>query len=355
MKLKNLLLAGFAVGALLFAILYGRELSRPSPPPPEPVVVTNDPRVAALELRLSEQQRELKQLHDLLAAERARSVEPAKKDAPVRFAAESAPVATNAANPFGQILQAVSSVLTNPAAVKSITDRFGNAMRVRQRLYADFIKQAGLNEQQAREFNRLVRLKRQAQLGARWMGADEARRQVEEADQGLQKLLGNSYQDYAAYENQMPARYFVESFDLQMADRGAPLSAESKSRLIDAIALVPGMMNDERGGAATPAEGAPGQPATIEQALEKDLDRTMERYDQIVAAAQPVLTPAENKALDEYLGQQVQDREMGANVAKAVLPALFGTNGIPGGRIGLPGGSNSGTREGGTAAPGTLP
>lgn len=327
--MKNLLLVVLACTALLLGLLYGRERTRPLPVTPAPVVVTNDPRVAVLESRIAEQERELKQLRQLLATERDRLADTEKQVAAATVAAAPPPVSAQTNNPFGQILQAVSSVLTNPAAVKSITDRFSNAMRMRQRLYADFIKLAGLDEQQAREFNRLVRLKRQAQLGARWMGEDEARRQAGEADQGLQKLLGDRYQDYTAYENQMPARYFVESFDLQMSDQGHPLSAQSKARLVDAIALLPGMMSDERGqgGASTGAGSA--QPVTIEQALERDMDRTMERYDQIVAAAQPVLSPEENKALDAYLGQRIQEREMGANVAKTVLPALFGTNALP--------------------------
>jgi hypothetical protein len=89
------------------------------------------------------------------------------------------------------------------------------------------------------------------------------------------------------------------------------------------------MMADERGQGGPAGGTGTAQPATIEQALERDMDRTMERYDQIVAAAQPVLSPEENKALDAYLGQRIQEREMGANVAKTVLPALFGTNALP--------------------------
>jgi hypothetical protein len=127
----------------------------------------------------------------------------------------------------------------------------------------------------------------------------------------------------------MPARMFAERFGLFLEDRQSPLDAARKTSLINALAALPGMSAD--GGAAFSMQAGAGGPRDFGAAVERQLDQTVENYDRIVAAAKPILTAEENKALDEYLGQQLQQRELGAQITKSIVPAIMGTNRLPAG------------------------
>ena len=96
-----------------------------------------------------------------------------------------------------------------------------------------------------------------------------------------------------------------------------------------ALAAVPSLSAD--GSPGFTAGFQPGGSRDINQAVESQLDRTVARYDQIVAAAQPVLSASENQALDEYLGARMQEQEVGAQLTRAIVPVFLGTNRVPGG------------------------
>jgi len=346
--IRNILLGVFATAATVFGTLYVYNLAQPEPVHPVFTAgpAADDGRIAALEKRLADQDAELKQLRTLLDADRKKLRE--MKDADEAMALMSAsskksaaappPVMTN--NPLGQIFQAVGAMFTNPATMKAMSRGMRGSMRSRDHLYDAFIAKAGLNEEQARTFRRLLHKKQMAKFGRGWMGGEEADAQTKEADDELKNLLGSNYGAYLAYENQIPARNFVDSFAASMEDSdGANLSSQTREALVTAIAAIPGMSQDEQM-KSFQAGFKPGQPIDPNKMFDRQMDKTMEHYDQIVAASKPILTPAENAALDEYLGEKIAQQEMGANVAKAIIPAIFGTNGIP--NFIAPGGQASG-------------
>lgn len=307
----------------------------------------DDGRFAALDKRVADQATEIERLRTLLDAERKKLralqdaddalalMQASSRSSP---AAPPPPAMTN--NPLANIFQAVGSIFTNPATMKAMTRGLRGSMRARDHLYDAFIAKAGLNEEQGRTFLRLLHKKQMAKFGRGWMGREEADAQTKEADNDLKSLLGSNYDAYLAYENQIPARSFVDGFAASLEDSdGKALSAQAREGLVSAIAAIPGMSQDDQM-KGFQADFTPGQPFDPNKMFDRQMDKTMEHYDQIVAAAKPVLTPAENAALDEYLGEQIAQQEMGANIARAIVPAIFGTNGIP--NFLPPGGASTG-------------
>ncbi len=301
--------------------------SQVDPPPAD--------RTAALERRVREQGDELNQLRALLKEERAQraAAEARLAEFPTNGATplltgtpQGVVIATN--NPLGQILQAVSTVMTNPAAMRSVRENFGAWGRMQGHLYDDLLKGLELSDSQRREFERLLRQRRNAAMGARWLGEEEAKRMAEQAEEGLRALLGDRYGELDEYERQMPARQFAERFDIYLKDRNqAAMDPARKAQFIGALAELPGMSTDRP--ASRSEEGA-GRPRDLGSLVDRQLDQTVESYDRIVVTAQPILTPAENQALDGFLGERMQEREIGATMTKAIVPALFGTNAVGG-------------------------
>lgn len=335
-----LLLVLLAAGTLGLAALYLARRAAPEAAAPEAVPVERDDgKLAAMERQLAAQAAELKQLRVLLDEQRRKNEALRQADEALALMASSptrnppaapaaAPAVTN--NPFAQILQSIGTIFTNPATMKALSRGMRGSMRERDHLYDAFIAKAGLNDEEARAFRRLIHKKQMAKFGRGWMGREESDDQLRQAGDDLRTLLGPRYDAYLAYENQLPARTFVDGFAASLEDSdGKGLSAQSREDLIAAVAAIPGMSEADRAGSFE-ADFKPGQPVDPQKMVDRSMERTMEHYDQIVAAARPVLTPAENAALDEYLGEQVAQQEVGANIAKSILPAIFGTNGVPG-------------------------
>ncbi len=309
-------------------------------PAPEPGPAADDAAAAAaqraaLERRVREQADELAQLRALLQEARAQQP-PAPGDAgPTNEATplltstpQGVTIATN--NPLGQILQAVSTVMTNAGALRSFGENMRNQGRLRGRLYDDFIQQAGLDPAQAGELKALLQRRRSIAMRRAWVGDAETDRQLAALNDQIRALTGDSaYARLETYDQQLPARMTAERFALFMEDRGTPLSADSRTRLVGALAAVPSLAADGSPGFA--AGFQPGGSRDLNQAVESQLDRTVARYDQIVAAAQPVLSASENQALDEYLGARMQEQEVGAQLTRAIVPVFLGTNRVPAG------------------------
>jgi hypothetical protein len=297
----------------------------------------DDARPIALERRVREQADELAQLRSLLQEARAQQAQAEARLAAVPTNAavplltstpQGVTIATN--NPLGQILQAVSTVMTNTGALRSFGENMRNAGRLRGRLYDDFIQQAGIDPARANELKALLQRRRSIEMRRAWVGDEETDRQLAVLNGQIRALTGDAaYAQLDLYDRQLPARMTADRFALFMEDRGTPLSSDSRSRLIGALAAVPGLSADGSPGFA--AGFQPGGSRDLNQAVESQLDRTVERYDLIVAAAQPVLSSSENQALDEYLGARMQEQEVGAQFTRAIVPVFMGTNRPPAG------------------------
>lgn len=320
---------------LLAALLVAACSPAPEPGPAAEDVADAAAQRAALERRVREQSDELAQLRALLQEARAQS---ARAPASAAATNEGIPlltstpqgvtIATN--NPLGQILQAVSTVMTNAGALRSFGENMRNQGRLRGRLYDDFIQQAGLDPAQAGELKALLQRRRSIEMRRAWVGDEETDRQLAELNGQIRALTGEAaFARLETYDQQMPARMTAERFALFMEDRGTPLSADARTRLVGALAAVPSLSAD--GSSGFTAGFQPGGSRDINQAVESQLDRTVARYDQIVAAAQPVLSASENQALDAYLGARMQEQEVGAQLTRAIVPVFLGTNRVPGG------------------------
>ena len=288
-----------------------------------------DPRVQALERRIHELYGEIAQLRSLLEEARAKQAAAEARLAAVPTNAspllartgEGFTVATN--NPLGQVLQAVSGVLTNPVAMRTLRDNLGAWGRMQGHVHDDFLAGLSLSDTQRREFDRLVRMRRNAAMSARWMGEQEGARMAAEAEAGLRSLLGAHYADLETYEKDLPARLFADRFNLYLQDRQLAMEPAHKAQFVAALAALPGMSTDHPGA----SDGAE-RPRDVGAALDRQLDQTVENFDRIVAAAKPVLSAEENHALDSFLGEQLQQREVGASVTRAIVSPLLGT-GVP--------------------------
>ena len=281
-------------------------------------------RIARLESDLAARDGEIAKLRGLLQAAQAESAKLAAERASSRPAAVA--VGTNA--PVVPFAPAMAGVFTNQAAMKSFRDNIRRSFQVRQRLYKDFIDQAGLTADQAREFEQLLGERRRAQFAGGWIGEDEAARRRASADGKLKELLGDKYDALGAYEQQLPARYFTEGLGLYMEEQSASLAADHKTQLIAKLSGVEGLNEDyDRFAAFRNQDGA--QTKTFDELLTSSVDRATQRYDEIVRVAQPILSATEFQQLDQYLGEQLQQRETGANIARTMMPASVRTNRLP--------------------------
>ena len=307
-----LVLAGVGLGA-------GVWLTSRAPSAPAPAAVAPSPDDAErvrLEKAKEDLEGEVARLRAQLDEERRKNQAKKVEQDLAGVLAESAPAprAPAAGDPMADLGRALSTILTNRALTAS-GGLFAGA-RAHQRAYARLGQSLGLDAEQSRRLERLLQQRRFAE----WTGNDG---QLQAADAGLKELLGARYGELEARENQIPAEVFTERFTMFMEGRQTPLSADSRNRLALALAGVEGL--DDRGG--MDREGLrmmfqPGQQTDVAAVVDEAVARTENRYDKIMAAAQPALSAEEYQAFDEYVGTRMEQQEMGAGIAKAVMPSI---------------------------------
>lgn len=297
--------------------------SEPLIEPPH-VSVPDPATVSALSNRIVDQQRELDQLRSLLANEREARAE---QEAAARAARTTASGSAMTNNPMASILNAVGSVVSNPAVMDTVRRNFQDRGRARSRVYAELARAAGLEPERQAELERWVRQRRMASMAAGWVGEEESKRRADEADAQLKALLGSRYADFKSLDAELSVRSFVERFDLYLEGRGESLEQTRKTQLITALSASGVLVGEE----SLPSGGL-SRAGGIAAMAEQEVDRSIQRYDRVVDVARPVLSSSENQALDAYLGEQLQQREWAADFTRRLMPAGGATNGDAGRR-----------------------
>jgi hypothetical protein len=254
--------------------------------------------------------------------------------APVRTKSQERPETAKAetkpadATPAGdELTSTVRKMWDNPAG-KSMMNQ-GVKMVVGM-MYQDLIDGMGLSKEESDYFKTLLgkEMAGQQELGMKLMSAspeerkalmDEQQAIAKQNEEDIRKFLNNEedYKKYTDYKDHLPERQQLDGIRAAMTGKGAPLDAETESRLVDA------MYKARTTSGAPDLSGAAGLDALKEGNITETFERTWDKQqDALNREVSGILNPEQMTAFAEHQKQMKEMQLMGLKMAEKMFPKV---------------------------------
>lgn len=221
--------------------------------------------------------------------------------------------------------KAARKMWDNPAG-KSMMNQ-GVKMAVAM-MYEDFISGLDLSKEETDYFKSLLgkEMADQQELGMKMLGAsaeerkslgEELSRRAAAANEDIKKFLNSDedFQKYTEYKERLPEHQQLDGIRSAMSAKGAPLDAETESRLADAMyrARTEAKVPDLQG------------PDAIDQLSKGNLTETFEKgwaaqQEKLGAEVGKILNETQMAAFQEYQKQMRDMQLMGLKMAEKMMP-----------------------------------
>lgn len=237
-------------------------------------------------------------------------------DAPSAPPAEPTPAAKETApkNPFTGMLE---KMLKNPLARKAMMSQ---QLTVLKPMYADLIKQLGLNPEQSEQFFQLLAeqnsMALEAGLDANKADPQKLTDSLAASDAAFKELLGEEgYQNYQTYQRTIPDRASLTQIAAQMSAQNIPLRPDQSSGLLQIMQQEP--LNTSRFAGAV----STNTPGTFPDAdvLDITFQAQEERNERILARSKTLLTPQQWEAFAQQQQQSLAMQKMGIEMARGMF------------------------------------
>lgn len=195
-------------------------------------------------------------------------------------------------------------------------------------MYQDLIDGMGLSKEETDYFKGLLgkEMSGQQELGMKLMSASPEERKAlmeeqqaiaKQNEEDIRKFLNNEedYKKYTEYKNHLPEHQQLDGIRAAMTEKGAPLDAETESRLVDA------MYKARTTSGAPDLSGAEGLDAlnkgNITETFEKAWEKQQEKLNQEVSG---ILNPEQMAAFTDHQKQMKEMQLMGLKMAEKMFP-----------------------------------
>ncbi len=188
-------------------------------------------------------------------------------------------------------------MLDNPAGKSMMNQGIKVAVAM---MYQDFIEGLALTKEEADYFKNLLgeeMAQMSADAGERQALLEDMAKRNLEHDEAIKTFLNNDedYQSFSAYKSRLPERQQLDGIRATMAGKGAPLDAETESRLIEA-------MHQVRTESKGPDLSGPDALREIAKGniVESFEENWRSQQDALRAVTSEFLSPAQREAFEEY-------------------------------------------------------
>jgi len=283
--------------------------------------------VAIEETRISGMRKEVATPASAVAAQ-APARNGTEPETPVRTKSRAELKPTSPAKPAEQddesLAKTVRKMWDNPAGKSMMNQGVKIAVAM---MYGDFIDGLDLTKEEADYFKGLLgkEMSNQQELGMKMMSAtdDERTSLMEEMkqrdldnDEAIKTFLNNEedYKSFTEYKERLPERQQLDGIRATMESKGAPLDAETETRLVDAMHKV-----------RTETKGSDfSGPEALQEMAKGNMVETYEKgwqsqQEVLRAETAEFLTPAQQEAFQEYQQQMKEMQLMGLKMAEKMM------------------------------------
>ncbi len=143
----------------------------------------------------------------------------------------------------------------------------------------------------------------------------------EDVDKQISDLLGDKYDQYKKYEEELPTRLFVDDFASYLAENGHALTG---TQVDEFMKLDPDTVKDIplSYGAVQFKINPTGEEENLGDAASNALEDNIVNFDKVDAKAKGVLNDEQKELFDNYLGERFHAKENVADLMDQILPNL---------------------------------
>ncbi len=301
--------ASLSAGVLALAAVSGFSCSRapaPAASPAQPAAADSAAAPDPREARIAQLERDLAACRNEITVLRAK--------ASPSGATETAPNVAALTNRVSgaDLDSAVRGALAN-AGLKPFAAAL--APRNSGRLYRDWLDGRGLTPDRRARVEALLAERDRLSRAGPFPSPEDAQARADNAAALRQEIGEDGWASLEAYEQDLPARAALTDYEDRLVQAGLPLTADQRGPMLEALRAA-----GQDGVANTGTFKVDLQPGeSPSDALQRSLDSSVHQWDQTAEAARAILTPAQYREFDAYLGDQLSQREsMASSMGKLV-------------------------------------